>query len=47
MSSNARPPTGKFMTEEYGVSRTVVREPTSRLKSEGLGEVLRRPPARR
>ncbi|GAB2913049.1 FCD domain-containing protein [Paralcaligenes sp. KSB-10] len=35
---NARLPTEKFMTEEYGVSRTVVREAISRLKSEGLVE---------
>lgn len=33
---NSRLPTEKFMTEEYGVSRTVVREVISRLKSEGL-----------
>ncbi|WP_250517057.1 FCD domain-containing protein [Caballeronia sp. INDeC2] len=33
---NARLPTEKFMTEQYGVSRTVVREAISRLKSEGL-----------
>jgi GntR family transcriptional repressor for pyruvate dehydrogenase complex len=33
---NARLPTEKFMTGEYGVSRTVVREAISRLKSEGL-----------
>ena len=35
---NARLPTEKFMTEAYGVSRTVVREAISRLKSEGLVE---------
>ncbi|PLZ00762.1 GntR family transcriptional regulator [Burkholderia sp. WAC0059] len=35
---NARLPTEKFMTELYGVSRTVVREAISRLKSEGLVE---------
>ncbi|SHI07013.1 FadR/GntR family transcriptional regulator [Pollutimonas bauzanensis] len=35
---NARLPTEKFMTQEYGVSRTVVREAISRLKSEGLVE---------
>lgn len=35
---NARLPTEKFMSEEYGVSRTVVREAISRLKSEGLVE---------
>ncbi|MHA7682953.1 FadR/GntR family transcriptional regulator [Cupriavidus sp. PET2-C1] len=35
---NARLPTEKCMTEEYGVSRTVVREAISRLKSEGLVE---------
>lgn len=35
---NARLPTEKFMTEEYGVSRTVVREVISRLKSAGLVE---------
>ncbi|OWT57494.1 FadR/GntR family transcriptional regulator [Candidimonas nitroreducens] len=33
---NSRLPTEKFMTEEYGVSRTVVREVISRLKSAGL-----------
>lgn len=33
---NARLPTEKLMTEHYGVSRTVVREAISRLKSEGL-----------
>lgn len=33
---NARLPTEQTMTEEYGVSRTVVREAISRLKSEGL-----------
>lgn len=33
---DARLPTEKFMTESYGVSRTVVREAISRLKSEGL-----------
>src|SRR5690606_10142618 len=35
---NARLPTEKIMTQEYGVSRTVVREAISRLKSEGLVE---------
>lgn len=35
---NARLPTEKIMTEEYGVSRTVVREAIARLKSEGLVE---------
>ena len=35
---NARLPTEQFMTQEYGVSRTVVREAISRLKSEGLVE---------
>lgn len=35
---NARLPTEKFMTEHYGVSRTVIREAISRLKSEGLVE---------
>lgn len=35
---NARLPTEKFMAEEYGVSRTVVREAISRLKSENLVE---------
>ncbi|HEY9280271.1 MAG TPA: FadR/GntR family transcriptional regulator [Eoetvoesiella sp.] len=35
---NSRLPTEKLMTEEYGVSRTVVREVISRLKSEGLVE---------
>ena len=35
---NSRLPTEKFMTEAYGVSRTVVREVISRLKSEGLVE---------
>jgi len=35
---NARLPTEKFMTEEYGVSRTVIREAISRLKSENLVE---------
>lgn len=35
---NSRLPTEKFMTEEYGVSRTVVREVISRLKSAGLVE---------
>lgn len=33
---NSRLPTEKFMTQEYGVSRTVIREAISRLKSEGL-----------
>ncbi|RTZ41763.1 FadR family transcriptional regulator [Candidimonas sp. SYP-B2681] len=33
---NSRLPTEKFMTEQYGVSRTVVREVISRLKSAGL-----------
>jgi GntR family transcriptional repressor for pyruvate dehydrogenase complex len=36
--ANARLPTEKFMTEHYGVSRTVIREAISRLKSEGLVE---------
>lgn len=35
---NARLPTEKFMMEQYGVSRTVVREAISRLKSAGLVE---------
>lgn len=35
---NARLPTEKFMSDEYGVSRTVIREAISRLKSEGLVE---------
>ena len=35
---NARLPTEKKMAEEFGVSRTVVREAISRLKSEGLVE---------
>ncbi|PLC55847.1 GntR family transcriptional regulator [Pollutimonas nitritireducens] len=35
---NARLPTEQFMTKEYGVSRTVIREAISRLKSEGLVE---------
>lgn len=35
---NSRLPTEKFMTQEYGVSRTVIREAISRLKSEGLVE---------
>src|SRR5690625_429909 len=35
---NARLPTEAFMTEEYGVSRTVIREAISRLKSQGLVE---------
>jgi len=33
---NARLPTEKFMMEQYGVSRTVIREAISRLKSAGL-----------
>ncbi|CAM4051789.1 FadR/GntR family transcriptional regulator [Bordetella tumulicola] len=33
---NSRLPTERFMTEQYGVSRTVVREVLSRLKSAGL-----------
>jgi DNA-binding FadR family transcriptional regulator len=35
---NTRLPTELAMTEQYGVSRTVVREAISRLKSEGLVE---------
>ena len=35
---NTRLPTEQSMTEQYGVSRTVVREAISRLKSEGLVE---------
>jgi len=35
---HARLPTEQVMTREYGVSRTVVREAISRLKSEGLVE---------
>lgn len=35
---NSRLPTEKVMTEEYGVSRTVIREVISRLNSEGLVE---------
>ncbi|MGE4369661.1 MAG: FadR/GntR family transcriptional regulator [Burkholderiaceae bacterium] len=35
---NTRLPTEKDMTAQYGVSRTVVREAISRLKSEGLVE---------
>ncbi len=35
---NARLPTERTMAEEFGVSRTVVREVISRLKSEGLVE---------
>jgi GntR family transcriptional repressor for pyruvate dehydrogenase complex len=35
---NARLPTEKEMSESFGVSRTVVRETISRLKSEGLVE---------
>lgn len=35
---NARLPTEQFMTEQYGVSRTVIREAISRLKSAGLVE---------
>ncbi|MDB6049887.1 MAG: transcriptional regulator, GntR family [Pseudomonas sp.] len=35
---NARLPTEKAMVEEFGVSRTVIREAISRLKSEGLVE---------
>jgi DNA-binding FadR family transcriptional regulator len=35
---NARLPTEKFMSEEYGVSRTVVREAIARLKSAHLVE---------
>ncbi|ANN79184.1 GntR family transcriptional regulator [Bordetella flabilis] len=35
---NARLPTEQSMTQTYGVSRTVVREAISRLKSEGLVE---------
>jgi GntR family transcriptional repressor for pyruvate dehydrogenase complex len=33
---NSRLPTERFMTQQYGVSRTVVREVISRLKSAGL-----------
>ncbi|QHJ00883.1 FCD domain-containing protein [Xylophilus rhododendri] len=36
--AHARLPTEQFMTEQYGVSRTVIREAISRLKSEGLVE---------
>ncbi|RYF80060.1 MAG: FadR family transcriptional regulator [Comamonadaceae bacterium] len=36
--ANTRLPTEQSMTEQYGVSRTVVREAISRLKSEGLVE---------
>lgn len=35
---NARLPTERSMTKEFGVSRTVIREAISRLKSEGLVE---------
>lgn len=35
---NARLPTEKALSEDFGVSRTVVREAISRLKSEGLVE---------
>lgn len=35
---NTRLPTEQSMTEQYGVSRTVIREAISRLKSEGLVE---------
>ena len=35
---NTRLPTEQAMTEQYGVSRTVVREAIARLKSEGLVE---------
>lgn len=35
---NTRLPTEQSMTEQYGVSRTVVREAIARLKSEGLVE---------
>ncbi|CAN5386921.1 FCD domain-containing protein [soil metagenome] len=49
---NTRLPTEKLMTEEYGVSRTVIREAISRLKSEGLvetrqgsGTIVREPTA--
>jgi len=35
---NSRLPTEQSMTEQYGVSRTVVREAIARLKSEGLVE---------
>lgn len=35
---NTRLPTEQSMTQQYGVSRTVVREAISRLKSEGLVE---------
>ena len=36
--ANTRLPTEQSMTEQYGVSRTVIREAISRLKSEGLVE---------
>lgn len=36
--ANTRLPTEQAMTEQYGVSRTVVREAIARLKSEGLVE---------
>lgn len=35
---NSRLPTEKAMSEEFGISRTIVREAISRLKSEGLVE---------